>query len=105
MQRSQTKIVRLLLRATQRFHVAADEFKAVGLFPVDYRVEQLKLGHMFNIINVQAPEYLRTNVEMVNHRYPTRASNLACVSPRVKDSGQSSSFNQVYATGTTCLSN
>ena len=45
-------------------------------------------GHMFNIINLKAPEYLRTNVEMVHRRYPTRASNLACVFPRVKGSGQ-----------------
>ena len=43
-------------------HVGANEFKTVGLLAVNYRVEQLKLGHMFNIINVKAPEYLRTNV-------------------------------------------
>ena len=54
------------------------------------RVEQLKLGHMFNIINVKAPEYLRTNVQMLHHRYIKRASKLACVIPRVKGSGQTS---------------
>ena len=62
------------------------------LLPVECRVEQLKLGHMFNIINLTAPAYLRTNVEMVHHRYPTRASNLACVIPKVKGSGQTSFF-------------
>ena len=62
-QRSQNKIVRFLLNAPPRFHVGANEFKAVGLLPVDCRIEQLKVGHMFNIINVQAPEYLRTHVE------------------------------------------
>ena len=66
-----------MLNAPARFHVGANEFKTVNLLPLDYRVEQLKLGHVFNIINVQAPEYLRINVEMVHHRYPTRASNLA----------------------------
>ena len=55
--------------------------KTVGLLPVEYRVEQLKLGHVFNIINITAPAYLRTNVEMVQHRYHTRASKLACVIP------------------------
>ena len=90
MQRSQNKIVRFLLNAPPRFHVGANEFKTVGLLPVECRVEQLKLGHMFNIINLKAPKYLRTNVEMVHHRYPTRASNLACVIPRVKGSGQTS---------------
>ena len=87
LQRSQNKIVRFLLNALPRFHVSANEFKTVGLLPVECRVEQLKLGHMFNIINLKAPEYLRTNVEMVHHRYPIRASNLACVIPRVKGSG------------------
>ena len=92
MQHSQNKIVRFLLTAPPRFHVGANEFKTVGLLPVECRVEQLKLGHMFNIINLKAPEYLRINVEMVHHRYPTRASNLACVIPRVKGSGQTSFF-------------
>ena len=57
MQRSQNKIVRFLLNAPPRFHVGANEFKTDGLLPVECRVEQLKLGHMFNIINLKAPEY------------------------------------------------
>ena len=43
---------------------------------------------LFNIINLMAPSYLRTNVDRVHHRYTTRASNLACV----KGSGQTSFF-------------
>ena len=93
----------ILLNVPPRSHVGANEFKTVGLLPVEYRVEQLKLGHMFNIINIKVQEYLRTNVEMVHHRYPTRASNLACVIPRVKGSGQTSFFIPAYATGTNCL--
>ena len=69
MQRSQNKIVRFLLNAPARFHVGATELKTVGFLLVDYRVKLLKLGHMFNIINIQAPEYLRTNVEMVHYTY------------------------------------
>ena len=103
MQRSHYNIVRFLLKAPSRFHVGANEFKNVGLLPVEYLVEQLKLGHMFIIINLKAPEYLRTNVEMVYHRYPTRASNYTCVIPRVKGSGQTSFFIPAYATGTNCL--
>ena len=57
MQRSQNKIVRFLLNAPPRIHVGANEFKTVGLLPVEYRVEQLKLGHMVNIINLTAPEF------------------------------------------------
>jgi len=60
---------------------------------------------MLNVINVQAPEYIRTNVEMVHHIYPTRAIYLACVIPRVKGAGQIPSLIQTYATGITCLSN
>ena len=73
--------------------------KGKALLPVECRVEQLKLGHIFNIINLKAPEYLRTNVEMVHHK----ASNLACVIPRVKGSGQTSFFIPAYTTGTNCL--
>ena len=40
-----------MLNAPWRFHVGANEFKHVGLLPIEYRVEQLMLGHMFNIIN------------------------------------------------------
>ena len=51
--------------APPRFHVGANECNTVGLLATYYRLEQLKLAHMFNIINVQVPEHLRTNAEMV----------------------------------------
>ena len=38
-----------MLNAPWRFHVGANEFKQVGLLPTEYWVEQLMLGHMFNI--------------------------------------------------------
>ena len=47
MQRSQNKIVQLLLNAPPRFHVGANEYKTVGLLPVGYQVEQLKLGQYY----------------------------------------------------------
>jgi len=87
MQRSQNKIVRFVLNAPPKFHVGTNEFKTVGLLPVECRVNQLKQGQIFNIINLKVPAYFRTNVEMVHHRYPTRASNLTCVISRVKGSG------------------
>ena len=43
---------------------SANKCKIVGLLPVEHRVVQLKLGHMFNIINVKASAYLRVYVEM-----------------------------------------
>ena len=50
--------------APWRFHVGANEFKHVGLFHIEYRVEQLMLGHMFNIINGNAPTYLLSGINM-----------------------------------------
>ena len=35
-------IIRYMLNAAPRFHVGVNEFKYVGLLPVEYRVEQLK---------------------------------------------------------------
>ena len=67
--------------------MGANEFKHVGLLPIEYRVEQLMLGHMFNIINGNAPTYLISGINMNQHRYSTRARELSCVIPRVKSSG------------------
>ena len=39
-----------------------NEFKHVGLLPIAYRMEQLMLGHMFNIINGNAPTYLISGI-------------------------------------------
>ena len=41
MQCTQNKIIRFMLNAPCRFHVGANEFKHVGLLPIEYRVEQL----------------------------------------------------------------
>ena len=72
------KIIRYMLNAPLKFHVDVNEFKYVGLLPVEYRVQKLKFGHMYNIINGNAPDYLRTNIDMVRnqHLYSTRARDL-----------------------------
>ena len=94
MQCTQNKIIRFMLNAPWRFHVEANEFKHVGLLPIEYRVEQLMLGHMFNIINGNAPAYLISGINMNQHRYSTRARELSCVIPRVKCSGLTSFLYQ-----------
>ena len=90
----QNNIIRYILSAAPRTHIGYNQFKLVGMlnFPVELRVEQLKLNHMFNIINHCAPEYLNCNIEMVRnrHSYRTRASELSCVVPRVSGMGKSS---------------
>ena len=52
------------------------------------------LGHMFNIINCNAPAYLISGIIMNQHRYSTRARELSCVIPRVKSSGLTSFLYQ-----------
>ena len=94
MQCTQNKIIRFMLNAPWRFHVGSNEFKLVGLLPIEYRVEQLMLGHMFNIINGKAPTYLISGIIMNQHRYSTRARELSCVIPRVKSSGLTSFMYQ-----------
>ena len=54
----------------------------------------LMLGHMFNIINGNAPTYLISGINMNQHRYSTRARELSCVIPRVKSSGLTSFMYQ-----------
>ena len=39
------------------------------LLPIEYMVEQLMLGHMFNIVNGNAPTYLISGINMNQLRY------------------------------------
>lgn len=45
-----------------RDHVGFSEFKMLKMLPTEYRVEQLKLNHMFNIMNNLAPIYMSVGV-------------------------------------------
>jgi len=94
LQTMQNKIVRYMLNAPPRFHIGFNEFKMVGILPVQYRVDQLKFGHMFNIINGSAPEYMSSNIISVNtlHSHMTRGSLFSCIIPRVGGSGITSFF-------------
>ena len=87
-------MIRFMLNAPWRFHDEANEFKHVGLLPIEYRVELLMLGHMFNIINGNAPTDLISGININQHRYSTRLRELACVIPRVKISGLTSLLYQ-----------
>ena len=43
MQCTPKKIIRYMLTAPPKFHVGVNEFKYVGLLPVEYGVEQFKV--------------------------------------------------------------
>ena len=92
MQVMQNNIIRFMLNAPPRTHIGYDQFSMVGILPVEYRVYQLKYGHMYNIMYGNAPEYMKCNINLVqnHHRYRTRASDLSCVVPRIGSFGKSS---------------
>ena len=94
MQTMQNKIVRYMLNVPPRHHIGFEEFKSVGVLPVHFRVEQLKLGHMYNIVNGSAPDYMNFNICNVSnhHNHGTRGSVNSCTVPRVGASGSTSFF-------------
>ena len=94
---TQNKILRYMLNAPQRSHVGVNEFKSV-----EYRVEQLKLGHMYNITNGIAPDYLRANIDMVRNIYTVQEQVTYRVIQRVNGSGRSSFLYTGICNGTTC---
>ena len=55
-----TKLIRFILALPARAHVGYDyeEFSKARRFPVHKRVDQLKINHMFNIIQGLSPAYL-----------------------------------------------
>ena len=81
---SQNKVVRYLLNLTPRTHVGVNEFKAVKMLPVNYRVDQLKLNLMFNINHGMAPSYLFSSHVRDQHSIGTRSREYDVVVPRVR---------------------
>ena len=57
-----------------------------GWLPMQYRVQQLKLGHMFQIFHKEAPSYLRENFRLIreHHAYIKRSSVHNSIFPGVK---------------------
>ena len=66
------------------------EFKKVDMIPIELRVNQLKLNHMFKIINNQAPKYIQISILREQHNLNTRYSQNAEIVPHVKHSGANS---------------
>ena len=62
--------------------------------PVKLRVEQLKLHHMYNIINGVAPKYVGSQILMLHteHAHGTRASVPSCKVPCVNSEARNAFF-------------
>jgi len=87
LQTAQNKVIRYILCAPPRTHIGAIEFSALGMLPVDQRVDQLKLNHMFNIFQGVAPSYLSDMFQLNEAIYNTRSSTSTYVLPHVKSFG------------------
>ena len=64
LQCAQNKIIRYVLNLSPFTHIGLDEFKIVKMLPVEYRVQQLKLNHMYDIVNGVAPDYMSNLLEI-----------------------------------------
>ena len=103
MQCAQNKIIRYILNLSPITHIGLDEkpithigldeFKIVKMLPVEYRVQQLQLNHMCDIVNGMAPDYMSNLLEIppIDHHI-TRNSTLSFAIPQVSTSVLTSSF-------------
>ena len=63
---AQNKVIRFMLNLPPRSHIGAEEFDMVGLLPLEKRVGQLKLGHVYNIFHRNAPVYMKSKFHISN---------------------------------------
>ena len=62
LQITQNKVICLIVALPSRSHIGPTEFSGASMLPVPLRVDQLKLNHMYNIINGIAPSYLKSEI-------------------------------------------
>lgn len=74
LQTAQNKTIRCVLNFHNRYHIGATELDKLGWLPIDLRVKQLKLCHMYRILNGLSPGYLREGIVRTSevHFYNTR---------------------------------
>lgn len=61
----QNNVIRYMLNVPPRIHIGVQEFQEVGLLPLESRVDQLKMDHMFDILNDGAPGYMKKHIDMI----------------------------------------
>ena len=83
-------IIRFVLNLDHMSHIGNEQFKVLNWLPVQKRVEQTTLCHVFKIKNGLAPEYMSENFVPFDtlHSYKTRSSESGCyILPKVKGFG------------------
>ena len=73
----QNKMVRFILNLGPRHSINCDILDSLNMLNVEARVKQLRLNHVFNIVQGLAPNYLQENFTLVSStsRYATRSSS------------------------------
>ena len=82
----QNKCIRFILDLGPRSHIGSKEFKLANMLPVQDRVRQLKLTHVFKIFHNQCPEYMKEKFLRIRDtplRLCTRSSTNNFFLPRV----------------------
>lgn len=99
LQVTQNKLVRFILNLEPRAHVGQQHFETLNWLPVNKRVEQIMLCHVFKVKHNLAPDYMDyffTSQDTV-HSYSTRLSQKGGFGlPKVKGAG-SKSFSFIGA--------
>ena len=67
LQVTQNKLVRFVLNLNPRSHVGRDEFSTVKWLPVQDRVHQIILCHVYKIHTKKAPSYMHENFNLVSN--------------------------------------
>ncbi len=94
LQTTQNKIIRSVLNLPSRSHIGFEEFKKVNWLPVNSRVSQIVLNHMFKIVNKTSPSFLQDNIIRSSkiHNHSTRSGSQAIFQPRTGTHGQKSFY-------------
>ena len=79
-----------VLNLSPRSHIGANEFKEVNWLPINYRVFQIIVNHLFRILNGKSPIYLQEGLSKPSriHTHSTRSGTLALFKPRMGSHGQ-----------------
>ena len=90
----QNKMVPYILNLTPRSHIGQAQFIASDCLRVSDRVKQLRLNHVYKIVNGSSPMYLKDNFTSIStkHRYGTRNSSTNFYVPQVNSVTKCSFF-------------
>ena len=67
-------MVRYILDLPPRSHIGQTQLNVLGLLNISDRVQFIRLSHVFKILNMASPLYLKGNFNRIFHAVNTRAS-------------------------------